>query len=135
MSIRTCMYFKHKAEQEQVKLFVAVLRAKEAGLSAEQIRQTTEYGMGNVAVAEVVNDNMSAEPKSEVALPSSSEREIPHTLRPFISQGWDLDTAFRIYDEWHADMSKITDKTSYVKSLYERFVEERKKQYADESAE
>jgi hypothetical protein len=129
------MYFKDKVEQEQVKLFLGVLRAKEAGLSVVQVRQTTERAFGNVDVEKVVDDDMSAEPKSEDALPSNSEREIPVTLRPFISQGWDLDTAFRIYDEWHADMSKITDKTSYVKSLYERFIEERKKQYADESAE
>lgn len=128
MGTRINVYICDENEREIIKVALVVYRAKKNGLPAEQIKQAVESIIGG-------DEDVVAEPKSEDTLPSSSEREIPHTLRPFISQGWDLDTAFRIYDEWHSDMSKITDKTSYVKSLSERFIEERKKQYADESAE
>lgn len=132
MGTRINVYICDEVERGAIKVALAVCRAKSNGLSAEQAHKVVSAVYNEQSSAEPCEP---AEPKSEDALPSNSEREIPATLRPFISQGWDLDTAFRIYDEWHADMSKITDKTSYVKSLYERFIEERKKQYADESAE
>ena len=64
----------------------------------------------------------------------TESRTIPHTLKPFVEQGWDLETAFRIYDEWHEEFNNFTDGKPPVKPLGERFMEERMKRDADESA-
>lgn len=69
------------------------------------------------------------------ALPSKEERTIPTQLKKFIDAGWDLETAFRIYDEWDSDMHNITEHSDSVKSLNQRFMEERMKRDANEGAE
>ena len=116
------MYFRDRAELERVRLFLATLRGKELGLSDEQVRQAVDCALG----AEV-------EEIEQPALPSNEDREIPHTLQRFIDEGWDLDTAFRIYDGWKAEINSSSGDV-YVKSLNQRFMEERMKRDADESA-
>lgn len=69
------------------------------------------------------------------ALPKNMQREVPRTLKPFVEQGWDLETAFRIYDEWDADMHNITEHSDSVKTLSQRFIEERMKRNANEGFE
>lgn len=61
--------------------------------------------------------------------------DIPFNLKRFIDEGWDLETAFRIYNEWDADMHNITEHSDNVKTLSQRFMEERMKRDANESAE
>lgn len=67
-------------------------------------------------------------------LPSNEEREIPFQLKRFIDEGWHKDIAFRIYDEWQAEMKAVSGTTEYVKPLSERFMEERMKRDADENS-
>ena len=117
------MYFRDSSELERVRLFLATLRGKQSGLSDEQVRQAVECALG----MEVVETE-------QPALPSNADREIPHTLQRFIDEGWDLDTAFRVYDEWKSEINNVGGDV-YVKSLNQRFMEERMKRDADESAE
>ena len=205
----TSIYIRDDKEFAMLKVALAAFRGKESGLSVGEIRKAVEVGLGNVNVAEVVDDKISGQQvdgrgwliiprndnpppnsfwvtkidrlwhaglpqeiceklndiphvdveaelknygyayendtlydtlynsadKKPSALPSNTEREVPFQLKRFVSEGWDLETAFRIYDEWDADMHNITEHSDNVKSLNQRFMEERMKRDADESAE
>ena len=163
MSIKICMYFRDKTELERVRTFICLSRSRDAGISSsdieqiikdeKEIRRIDEKDKKSEKVKPVeesaepkhtVMDDLDAylgrKPKERPVLPEtpvapqSEEREIPRTLKPFIEQGWDLDTAFRIYDEWHEEFNnQVAGKP--VKQLGERFMEERMKRDADESAE
>lgn len=118
MGFRTNIYLRDNNEREVVKVALAAYRSARAGLPAEIIDVAVSSG---VSVAEKVEPIL--------------ERAVPHTLQRFIDDGWDLDTAFRIYDEWNGEMNSVTDKQVNIKSLPERFKEERMKRDADEGAE
>lgn len=126
MGFRVNVYLREASEREIIKVALAIHRAKVSGLSDEDIQETVG------AVVDLANDPAPIE-DSLTALPSNTDREIPHTLQRFIDEGWDLDTAFRIYDEWKAEINSSSGDV-YVKSLNQRFMEERMKRDADESA-
>ena len=118
------MYFRDSIEREKVRLFLSLLRS---GLSSGDLGEVIEI----YEKVEKVSNEMPAE---QPDLPRNEDREIPHTLQRFVDEGWDLDTAFRIYDEWKAEINNVGGDV-YVKSLNQRFMEERMKRDADESAE
>lgn len=118
------MYFRDGSEREKVRLFLSLLRG---GLSSSDLGEVID-------IYEKVEKISKEMPAEQPALPSNEDREIPHTLQRFVDEGWDLDTAFRIYDEWKAEMNNVSGDV-YIKSLNQRFMEERMKRDADESAE
>lgn len=156
------IYFRDDVEQEKTKLFLAILRSK---LPSGEINEISKIRNEIEKVAkqdekEKKPVEQPAEPKhtimddldaylgrkpshpalqsntsQEETVPETESRTIPHTLKPFVEQGWDLETAFRIYDEWHEEFNNFTDGKPPVKPLGERFMEERMKRDADESAE
>lgn len=198
----TSIYVKNDTEFAMLKVALGIIRAKESGLTDEQIRLATEAGLNNKAIiytakpvvnergwvrlpknaeqppvqywvskidrlwsaglprsiCEELNDISHCDVEEELkkrgyiykddiiyevkntqevqpsALPSNEEREIPFQLKRFIDEGWHKDIAFRIYDEWQAEMKAVSGTTEYVKPLSERFMEERMKRDADENS-
>ena len=151
------MYFRDDAEQEKTKLFLAILRSKlpsgeineiskirndieKVAKQDEKVKPVEQPAEPKHTVMDDLDAYLGRKPKERTVLPETpvapqrEEREIPRTLKPFIEQGWDLKTAFRIYDEWHEEFNnQVAGKP--VKQLGERFMEERMKRDADESAE
>lgn len=151
------MYFRDDAEQEKTKLFLAILRSKlpsgeineiskirndieKVAKQDEKVKPVEQSAEPKHTVMDDLDAYLGRKPKERPALPETpvapqgEERKIPHTLQRFVDEGWDLDTAFRIYDEFKADLNNVGGDV-YVKSLNQRFMEERMKRDADESAE
>ena len=123
MGYRVNIYLRDEREREVVRLALAMYRAK---LAAGALGEVVE-------IVKTIKQEEPAEPET-IALPSNEDREIPFQLQRFIDSGWDLDTAFRIYDEYYAELAHVGEGVSYVKPLSERFMEERMKRDADENS-
>ena len=63
MSIRTCVYFRDEYEYERVKIFLAALRGKSNGLSAEQIKHAVDSALGEQPSAKPSEPAKPAEPE------------------------------------------------------------------------